>query len=277
VANIILKQTSASEKLAAAPENVAAEVRGGFSTERGCIEDQPQRVRMGASIPTKNRTHRLRMPRLEPPMTASRPPGRCQVDSAVSYKITILLVMEREIRKLELQNGRVPFDEWFESLRDKKMQAAVDSRIARATGNFGDTKSLGEGVFELRIHLGPRLRIYFAILFAGAIRDPVRNIWIIQCGLIMCALVPVPAGICIPARGVPLSWFWIDSAFAPAAASPLWIALRGIRRKTAKRNCAMMSHREANSRNSQPVESSVFLLDRCSAFCNRGAHHEQDL
>ncbi len=72
--------------------------------------------------------------------------------------------------------------------------------------------------------------IILAILFAGAIRDPIRNVWIVQCGLIMCALVPVLAGICIPIRGLPLRWFWIDFAFAPAAALPLWIALKDIRR-----------------------------------------------
>jgi hypothetical protein len=72
--------------------------------------------------------------------------------------------------------------------------------------------------------------VMLAILFAGAIRDPVRNIWIIQCGLIMCALVPVLAAICIPARGLPMCWFFIDAAFAPAAALPLVIALRDIHR-----------------------------------------------
>ncbi len=76
--------------------------------------------------------------------------------------------------------------------------------------------------------------IMLAILFAGAIRDPVRNVWIVQCGLIMCVLVPILAGICIPARGLPLVWFWIDFAFAPAAALPLWIALRDIRRAEAE-------------------------------------------
>ena len=75
--------------------------------------------------------------------------------------------------------------------------------------------------------------IVLAILFAGAIRDPVRNIWIVQCGLIMCALVPVLADICVPIRGIPLIWFWIDFAFAPAAALPLWIALRDIKRAEA--------------------------------------------
>lgn len=72
--------------------------------------------------------------------------------------------------------------------------------------------------------------IVLAILFAGAIRDPVKNVWIVECGLIMCLLVLVLAGICIPIRGLPLRWFWIDSAFAPAAGIPLWIALRDIRR-----------------------------------------------
>ena len=73
--------------------------------------------------------------------------------------------------------------------------------------------------------------IVLAIMFAGAIRDQVRNLWIVQCGLIMCAHVPILAGICIPIRGLPLVWFWIDFAFAPAAALPLWIALRDIRRE----------------------------------------------
>ena len=68
---------------------------------------------------------------------------------------------EKEIRKLELRNGLVPFDEWFDSLRDKRMQAAVDARLVRVrAGNFGDCKTVGSGVFELRIALGPGLRIY---------------------------------------------------------------------------------------------------------------------
>jgi hypothetical protein len=72
--------------------------------------------------------------------------------------------------------------------------------------------------------------LMLALLFAGAMRDPRRNIWIVQCGLIMCALVPVLAGICVPLRGLPRYWFWIDFAFAPGAALPLWIALRDIKR-----------------------------------------------
>jgi len=73
-------------------------------------------------------------------------------------------MLERKIKKLELQNGLVPFDEWFESLRDLRMQAAVDARLTRVrAGNFGDCKSVGGGVFELRISFGPGLRVYYGL------------------------------------------------------------------------------------------------------------------
>lgn len=72
--------------------------------------------------------------------------------------------MEREIKKLELQNGLVPFDEWFGSLPDRRMQVAVNARLARVrAGNFGDAKSVSRGVFELRIDLGPGLRLYYGL------------------------------------------------------------------------------------------------------------------
>jgi len=73
-------------------------------------------------------------------------------------------VIEKEIKKLELQNGLVPFDEWFDSLHDLRIQAAVDARLTRVrAGNFGDCKSVGGGVFELRISFGPGLRVYYGL------------------------------------------------------------------------------------------------------------------
>src|SRR5688572_23513912 len=69
---------------------------------------------------------------------------------------------EKDIRKLELDNGTVPFDEWLSGLSDRRMEAAVDARLARVrAGNFGDHKRLGDGVSELRIDIGPGLRLYF--------------------------------------------------------------------------------------------------------------------
>lgn len=54
------------------------------------------------------------------------------------------------------------FDLWFESLKDRQTARRIQARIDRAEdGNFGDHKTVGEGVSEMRIHLGPGFRVYF--------------------------------------------------------------------------------------------------------------------
>ncbi len=68
----------------------------------------------------------------------------------------------RELEIYSIQNGKEPFSEWFESLRDKTIRNRIDRRINRLeNGNFGDCRPVGEGVFELRLHFGPGYRIYF--------------------------------------------------------------------------------------------------------------------
>ncbi len=68
----------------------------------------------------------------------------------------------RELEFYRTQNGRVPFTEWFESLRDQKTRTRIRGRLTRLeVGNFGDCQSVGGGVFELRIHFGPGYRVYF--------------------------------------------------------------------------------------------------------------------
>ena len=59
--------------------------------------------------------------------------------------------------------GKIPFRNWLSSLKDKKTQAVIDARLTRVRlGNFGDCKSLKDGVFELRIDFGSGYRVYFA-------------------------------------------------------------------------------------------------------------------
>lgn len=54
------------------------------------------------------------------------------------------------------------FTAWLNSLADKKVRGVVVARIERLTaGLFGDCKSVGHGVSELRIHLGAGWRIYY--------------------------------------------------------------------------------------------------------------------
>ena len=61
--------------------------------------------------------------------------------------------------------GREPFTEWFESIRDTKTQTRIEARLnSMRYGNFGDCKSVGDGISELRLHFGAGYRIYFGVV-----------------------------------------------------------------------------------------------------------------
>jgi putative addiction module killer protein len=54
------------------------------------------------------------------------------------------------------------FRDWLLGLRDRKARLRIDDRIRRlASGNVGDTRSVGDGVQELRLHFGPGYRVYY--------------------------------------------------------------------------------------------------------------------
>ena len=73
--------------------------------------------------------------------------------------------MEAQPRRLvlyETANGRCPWQEWFDGPRDRRIRAAIDARLLRLQrGNFGDRRAVGEGVWELRLHVGAGYRMYF--------------------------------------------------------------------------------------------------------------------
>lgn len=70
-----------------------------------------------------------------------------------------------EVRHYVTPSGKDAFDSWLTHLADSRTQAKIATRIDRlAAGNFGDCKSLREGVYELRIDWGPGYRVYYALL-----------------------------------------------------------------------------------------------------------------
>ena len=68
----------------------------------------------------------------------------------------------KEIQIYVREDGRSPFSEWLRNLQDVRARAKVRTRLDRLElGNFGDCRSVGEGVQELRIDYGPGYRVYF--------------------------------------------------------------------------------------------------------------------
>jgi len=68
-----------------------------------------------------------------------------------------------------------------------------------------------------------------AIAFIGALRDPVRNRWLFDFGLIACVLV-IPFALGFGAlRGIPIWWRLIDCSFGVFGFIPLWFCRKWVR------------------------------------------------
>lgn len=68
----------------------------------------------------------------------------------------------RELQSYTTEDGRCPFEDWLSSLRDVEGRAIVRKRLNRVRlGNLGNTRSIGDGVWELKIDFGPGYRVYF--------------------------------------------------------------------------------------------------------------------
>src|SRR5260221_6818136 len=72
--------------------------------------------------------------------------------------------------------------------------------------------------------------IVIAVFFIGPLINPVRNIWVIQAGLIAYVLVVPLALVCGPIRQIPLEWRLIDCSFGVVGAIPLVYCLRMTKR-----------------------------------------------
>lgn len=92
------------------------------------------------------------------PITKVTEGGKSYLDFCSLYA-TILFVIE--LGRYRDEDGREPFTEWLVGLRDVMAQARIRARLRQAeSGNLGDARPVGEGVTELRIHVGAGYRVY---------------------------------------------------------------------------------------------------------------------
>jgi hypothetical protein len=67
-----------------------------------------------------------------------------------------------------------------------------------------------------------------AVAFIGALRDPVRNMWLFTFGMIACALIVPYAFIFGGIRGIPIGWRLIDCSFGVIGIIPVWCCRRWV-------------------------------------------------
>jgi hypothetical protein len=100
---------------------------------------------------------------------------------------------------------------WLRTVRD-----AVETTSEQAPLMFYGTDWLAFGHFVI------------ALAFVGALRDPLRNRWLYQFGMMSCALVPVWALIFGYIRGMPVWWRMIDASFGVVGFIPMWLCHRWV-------------------------------------------------
>lgn len=68
----------------------------------------------------------------------------------------------KQLAIYETEKGDLPFNDWLDDL-DKAITVRILARLERVKqGNYGDYKSVGEGIFEFRYFFGAGYRVYFA-------------------------------------------------------------------------------------------------------------------
>ncbi|MFF6776367.1 hypothetical protein ACFY8W_22780 [Streptomyces sp. NPDC012637] len=72
--------------------------------------------------------------------------------------------------------------------------------------------------------------LVIAVAFYGVYRDPVRNVWVVEFGMIACVGIIPLALICGPIRDIPFAWSVIDMSFGVFGILPLLAVRRLIKR-----------------------------------------------
>jgi putative addiction module killer protein len=72
---------------------------------------------------------------------------------------------QRELRFYETEDGKVPARDWLDAREGTPEYGAVMVHLEKVMlGNFGDHRTVGEGVSELRIDFGPGYRVYYGLV-----------------------------------------------------------------------------------------------------------------
>ena len=78
-------------------------------------------------------------------------------------QLAMNIIKPKQLRNYVTTSGKVPFSDWLLGLKDPVTRARIRQRLDRLSlGQYGDYKSVGDGVYELRLAFGSGYRIYFA-------------------------------------------------------------------------------------------------------------------
>ncbi len=112
----------------------------------------------------------------------------------------------------------------YDYLFPESLRFWLESTTAAINETYGKHPQLAYGYDWLAF-----AHIVIGTAFIGPWRDPVRNIWVVEWGMIACIMVPFLAFICGPIREIPVFWRFIDTSFGVFGILPLWWVRRKIK------------------------------------------------
>jgi putative addiction module killer protein len=87
-----------------------------------------------------------------------------------------------EIREYQYRGGYSFFRDWYDGLNAEAARKVTTALYRMGLGNFSNAKSVGAGVFEIKINFGPGYRVYFGkeaehivILLGGGTKQRQQN------------------------------------------------------------------------------------------------------
>lgn len=66
-----------------------------------------------------------------------------------------------QVKEYITAQGRNPFRRWFRKLTTDQTARVLSELRRLSEGRTRDSRHLGGGVYELRLHMGPGFRIYY--------------------------------------------------------------------------------------------------------------------
>ncbi|MBA3923816.1 MAG: type II toxin-antitoxin system RelE/ParE family toxin [Nostocaceae cyanobacterium] len=89
------------------------------------------------------------------------------------------IIRPKALKVYAKEDGKEPYTEWLGNVKDYTIRARIIRRVERLKqGNYGDCKSVGEGVQQLRLFFGSGYRVYIGeagndvvILLCGGDKD----------------------------------------------------------------------------------------------------------
>src|SRR5512138_888419 len=109
--------------------------------------------------------------------------------------------------------------------------ASILPSLAEWISRVNDSVQNGYGQYPLLAYGTDWLafaHIVIAVAFIGPLRDPIRNVWVIEFGMIACMLILPWALIFGVVREIPFFWTLIDMSFGILGIIPLWLVRRDI-------------------------------------------------